>query len=144
MKVFLFVIVFVLVLLILYFAFMELKGSGLHESSYRVPLSTTYMITSYLNEELASHIKDSLSRLISEFRPSRAIIGETDNPEGEVVAPFPLKKAFILYKTTSLDFAGSVLNQIKEYLNSRGIIVEERGFSHVPESRYHYIYVAFA
>ena len=113
------------------------------EKEYRQKINSDFAITGYLDDELIERIKENLEILLDREKPDMVYVGEVDNPELKAHRFRRFDSAYILYKTTSLDFAKQMVEEIEKILKEKGLEVFRAGFSHRKDAKHHHIYVGF-
>lgn len=113
------------------------------EREFRRKINSDYAITGYVDEELLQKLKSNLDILVDKEQPHIVYVGEVDNPELKAHRFRRFDSAYILYKTTSVDFAKRVMDEIIRYLEEKGLQVFSSGMSHRKEAKYHHVYVGF-
>ncbi|GEM_PF-5109339 len=113
------------------------------EKEYRRKINTDFALTGYVDDELIQRVKENLEILLEREKPDMVYVGEVDNPELKAHRFRRFDTAFILYKTTSLDFAKQMVDEIEKALMEKGVEVFRAGFSHRKDAKHHHIYVGF-
>lgn len=113
------------------------------EKEFRQKINIDYALTGYVDDELVEKLKSNLEILLEREKPRMVYVGEVDNPELKAHRFRRFDSSYILYKTTSLDFAKQVMDEITQYLQDKGLEVFSAGMSHRKDARQHHVYVGF-
>ncbi len=126
-----------------FFGYKAIRSLFEVEKEYRRKINSDFAITGYLDDELLERIKENLEILLDREKPDMVYVGEVDNPELKAHRFRRFDSAYILYKTTSLDFAKQMVEEIEKILKEKGLEVFQAGFSHRKDAKHHHVYVGF-
>ncbi len=126
-----------------FFGYKAIRSLFEVEQEYRRKINSDHAITGYLDDELLQRIRENLEILIDKEKPRLIYVGEVDNPELKAHRFRRFDIAYILYRTTSLDFAKQMVDEIEKMLKEMGLEVFRAGFSHRKDAKHHHVYVGF-